>query len=178
LFGSRGEGNSFIKTSEELNRFIAGHDMSNYIIEHYMSYSREYRLHIDAVNGTCFYTCRKMLKNGTPENEKFQKHDDNCVWILENNETFEKPSNWNSIVEECVKAIKSVGLDVGAIDLRVQSELNGKGKQREAPDFIVIESCSAPSYGSITAQRYIDQLPIIARQKARQLGSYKEQVKQ
>ena len=174
LYGSRGEGNSLVKTPEDLNRFIAGHDMNNYIIEHYMSYSREYRLHIDAINNTCFYTCRKMLKNGTPENEKFQRHDDNCVWILENNEAFDKPSNWNSIVEECVKAIKSVGLDIGGIDLRVQSELNNKGKKRENVDFIVIESCSAPSFGNVTAQKYIDQLPIIARQKARQLAIYKE----
>ena len=42
-----------------------------------------------------------------------------------------------SLVDECVKALKAVGLDFGAIDLRVQSAKDSDGELREEPKFIV-----------------------------------------
>lgn len=163
LHGSRGEGNSLVKNQQELETFMRGKTLSNYIFEKYYTYSREYRIHV--TNEGCFYTCRKMLKNGTPENLKFQRHDDNCVWILETNPSFNKPVNWNEIVDDCVKALNSLGLDIGAFDVKVQSAKDQKGRNRTKCEYIIIESCSAPSFGDITAQKYIEQIPKILKRK-------------
>lgn len=161
--GSRGRGNSKIDNQEQLREFIANHDMRNYIIEQYRNFNREYRLHITEEG--CFYTCRKMLKRDTPEDKRFQRHDDNCVWIVEDNPSFNKPVNWEAIVADCVKALKSLGLDIGAFDLKVQSEKDHNDNYRENPEWIVIESCSAPSFGNITTQKYIEQIPKILTRK-------------
>lgn len=163
IFGSRGRGNSFIKTVEELQAWVKGKDLSNYIIEKYYNFVREYRLHVSK-NG-CFYTCRKMLKQDTPEDKKYQRHDDNCVWIVEENPLFDKPTNWEAIVAESVKALKSTGLDFGAIDLRAQSAKDSKGKVRPAPEFIIIEINSAPSMGDITIIKYNEELPKLINSK-------------
>ena len=163
IFGSRGRGNSFIKTVEELQAWVKGKDLSNYIIEKYYNFIREYRLHVSK-NG-CFYTCRKMLKQDTPEDKKYQRHDDNCVWIIEENPLFDKPTNWDAIIAESVKALKSTGLDFGAIDLRVQSAKDSKGKVRPAPEFIIIEINSAPSMGDITIIKYNEELPKLINSK-------------
>ena len=106
-----------------------------------------------------------MLKRDTPEEKKWYRNDDNCVWILEENENFDKPVNWVRIEEESVKALKSVGLDVGAVDLRIQSATNKKGEKRENPDFIIVEINSAPSFGDITLNKYIEELPKILLNK-------------
>jgi len=163
LYGSRGNGNTKINTEEELTAWRRGKDLSNYIFEAFYTYLREYRLHITEEG--CFYTCRKMLKRDAPEANKWQRHDDNCVWILEENEAFDKPVNWNTIVEHSVKALKSVGLDVGAVDVKVQSATKNNGTRRENPDFIIIEINSAPSFGDLTAEKYINEIPKILRRK-------------
>lgn len=164
LFGSRGTGNKKHDNAESLLKWLENHeDLSKYIIEKFYNYTREYRLHVTK-NG-CFYTCRKMLKRDTPEEKKWYRNDDNCVWILEENENFDKPVNWVRIEEESVKALKSVGLDVGAVDLRIQSATNKKGEKRENPDFIIVEINSAPSFGDITLNKYIEELPKILLNK-------------
>lgn len=158
LFGSRGRGNSKINTFEELQAWISSNkDLKNYIVEEYKSYSREYRLHVS--KDGCFYTCRKMLKRDTPEDKKFQRHDDNCVWFLEENAGFEKPVNWDDVVSECVKALRSLKLDIGAFDLKIQSAKDKNGSLRKTCDFIVIESCSAPSFGELTLSKYLEEIP-------------------
>lgn len=162
-FGSRGEGNTLLNDRAELETWMRGKTLNNYIFEKYYNYSREYRLHISAEG--CFYTCRKMLKRDAPEGNKWQRHDDNCVWILEENSQFDKPVNWNSIVEHSVKALNSVGLDVGAVDVRVQSRLDGRDRVRENPDFIIVEINSAPSFGELTEQHYLTQIPRILNRK-------------
>ena len=168
IYGSRGTGNYKIDTPKDLEAWKNGKNLKEYIVEQYKTYSREYRLHVTEEG--CFYTCRKMLKNDTPEDKKFQRHDDNCVWILEENAAFDKPVNWNAIVADCVKALKSLGLDVGAFDLKVQSAKDQKGKKRENPEWIVIESCSAPSFGKVTTERYLAEIPKILMRKAKEQG--------
>ena len=106
-----------------------------------------------------------MLKESTPQKDRWFRNDSNSVWIMEENEQFDKPVNWNEIVKECVKAIKAVGLDFGAIDLRVQSAKDSKGKVRPECDFIVVETNSAPSFGTVTLQKYIETLPKIILKK-------------
>ena len=149
----KGKGIFLINNSDELDDFVNENDSLNeYIIEKYYNYSKEYRLHV--TKDGCFYTCRKMLKEDAEE--RWHRHDMNSVWIMEENPLFEKPSNWDLIVEECVKALNAVGLDIGACDIKVQSE---KGRDRGGnPEFIVLEINSAPSFGLVTIEKYEEQL--------------------
>jgi carbamoylphosphate synthase large subunit len=159
-FGSRGTGNTLIKSAGEFSKWIANKQLNHYIFEQYYNYVREYRLHIDSED--YFYACRKMLKQDAPTEDRWHRHDSNCVWIMENNENFDKPVNWSEIVKHSIMALNSVGLDVGAVDVRVQSSLDGKNNKRTNPDFIIIEINSAPSFGSVTAEKYTERLYQIA----------------
>lgn len=163
-FGSRGRGNTLCKGVDKLLEEIRGKDKSNYIIEKFYNYNREYRLHVTSEG--CFYTCRKMLKENTPEKDRWFRNDSNSVWFMDNNPQFDRPVNWDNIVAECVKALNSVGLDFGACDLRVQSSKNDKGGIRENPDFIIVEINSAPSFGEQTLQHYLEEIPKIIKRKA------------
>lgn len=161
IFGSRGRGNTLLKSVDEIKNHFANKDLSHYIIESFYNYSKEYRLHVSELG--CFYTCRKMLKNDTPPEKRWYRNDSNSSWIMEDNPMFEKPSNWNEVVASCVEALKAVGLDVGAFDLKIQSE---KGeKKREKVDYIVIESNSAPAFGDITLQKYKEEIIKIINHK-------------
>lgn len=165
-FGSRGEGNTLLKTEGELKAFIKGKNLSHYIFEKFYNYTREYRLHINSDG--CFYTCRKMLKSDASEDASWFRNDSNCVWYLESNPNFDKPTNWDNIVEECIKALNAVGLDFGAVDLRIQSAKDKKGNVREDPDFIVVEINSAPSLNdseSVVFKKYLEVLPIMLKKK-------------
>ena len=148
-----GDGIFLINNPEELNSWKESHPRLNqYIIEEYKNFTKEYRLHVDA-NG-CFYTCRKMLKSDATD--RWHRHDSNSVWMVEENPLFERPSNWDSIVAECVKALNAVGLTIGACDVKVQTE---KGKRSGVtPDFIIMEINSAPSMGQITTQKYVEKI--------------------
>lgn len=162
--GSRGLGNTMLKTQEEFNNWIIGKTLSNYIFEKYYNYNKEYRLHVTK-NG-CFYTCRKMLRQEFREHpNSWQRHDDNCVWILEENENFDKPNNWKEIEDHCIKALISCGLDFGACDLRVQNNNDNDGNRRDNPDFIVVEINSAPSMGVVTLEKYKEILPQLLIEK-------------
>ena len=164
-FGSRGEGNTLIETLDDMKVFLKKNSTqeTSFVFEKYYSYSKEYRLHITADG--CFYTNRKRLKKETPEADRWYINDHNCVWFLEESPEFEKPSCWKSIIEESVKALKSVGLDVGAVDVRVQNETSAKGTKRKSVDFIIIEINSAPSFGEGTLTKYLNELPRVLKNK-------------
>lgn len=168
IHGSRGTGNSLVNNQQELTQWMQGKTLSNYIFEKYYTYSREYRIHVTSEGA--FYACRKMLKRDTPEEKRFQRHDDNCVWIVEENQAFDKPVNWDLIVSDCVKALNAVGLDIGAFDLKVQSANDSKGRPRTSPEWIIIESCSAPSFGTITTQKYLQEIPKLLKRKYERKG--------
>lgn len=165
-FGSRGKGNTLVKTQGEFDAFMKGRDSNHYIFEKFYNYTREYRLHVNEEG--CFYTCRKMLKSDAPENASWFRNDSNCVWYLETNSSFDKPTNWDSVVKDSVKALKAVGLDFGAVDLRIQSAKDGKGKVRENPDYIVVEINSAPGMNdnnSVVFKKYTEVLPVMLKKK-------------
>lgn len=148
----KGNGIYMFKEPWEVEKFMETINPKDYIMEQYLNYSKEYRLHV--TKDGCFYTCRKMLKEDAEE--RWHRHDMNSVWIMEENPLFEKPSNWDLIVEECVKALNAVGLDIGACDIKVQSE---KGRDRGGnPEFIILEINSAPSFGNQTLIEYEKQL--------------------
>lgn len=160
--GSRGTGNYLISTKDELDKFLKSksENLSNYIVEEFKRYVVEYRLHVS--NEGCFYACRKVLKNTTPKDERFQRHDDNCSWLLESNPKFNKPENWNEIVEHCIKALKTINADVLAFDVKCTSTKEAQNKKCK---FIIIESCSAPSFGVVTLEKYKEELLKIIKNK-------------
>lgn len=160
FYGSRGQGNTKIDSLEDMKEWSKDKTLTNYIYEVFHNYAREYRLHISKEG--CFYACRKMMKSDTPDDKKWFRNDANCVWVREDSESnlFDKPINWENIIEHCVRALTSVGLDFGACDLRVQSAKSGTN-----PHFIVVEINSAPSFGTITEQKYINYLPKLLQLK-------------
>lgn len=163
IYGSRGTGNIKHDNVESLQQWLVGKDTTNYIFEKFYNFSREYRLHVSE-NG-CFYTCRKMLKRDTPAEAKWYRNDDHCVWIMQENELFDQPVNWDDVVAQSVNALKAVGLDFGAVDLRIQSATTAKGKVRDVPEFIVVEINSAPSFGEVTEVKYLEELPKLLTNK-------------
>lgn len=166
IYGSRNKGNSLIKCPVEFKAkldTIPENKFNNYIVEEFFSGEREYRLHV--TRHGCFYTCRKALKQDVQEDKKWFRNDSNSVWLLEENPAFNKPVNWNAIIEECVKALNAVGLDFGAVDLRVQSANTKKGKVRENPIFKVIEINSAPSFGEVTSVKYKEEIIKIVNER-------------
>ncbi len=169
-FGSKGKGNTLIKSQEELNTWIQGKTLSNYIFEKFMNYGHEFRLHV--TEDGCFYACRKALKKDVPEDQKWRRHDDICVWFLEESPEFYKPNSWNNIVEDCVKALKSVGADLLSFDVRVQTPTDKDGSKRQNQDYILLECNSASSMDngtgelSVCAKKYIAEIPKIIIRKA------------
>lgn len=153
LTGSRGRGLYLMENANQALEWFRSHGYGNHIIEKYYNYNREYRLHVSK-NG-CFYTNRKMLRQDAEQ--RWYRNDSNCTWILETNPLFNKPNNWDAIVEECVKALNAVGLDIGACDVRVASN---------SDNFIICEINSAPSFGEITAQKYEAEINRLIQQLA------------
>ena len=153
IYGQKAIGMVKIDNEEGLVAFLTK-GTKGYYYEIFHNYSKEYRLHVSK-NG-CFYTNRKMLK--TDATERWFRNDSNCVWFLEENSQFDKPSNWEMIEEHCVKALKAVGLDIGACDVRVQASTTSKGTKRDFSDFIIIEINSAPAFGEITGEKYVKEI--------------------
>ena len=173
-YGSKGKGNTLLKTHEEYLEWTSGKNLSNYIFEKFMNFGHEFRLHV--TEDGCFYTCRKALKQDVPEDQKWRRHDDICVWFLESNENFHKPNSWNDIVSDCVKALKAVGADLLSFDVRVQTPRDKDGNLRPYQEYILLECNSASSMDngtgevSVCAQKYIDEIPKIIIRKAKQNG--------
>jgi len=159
IYGSRGYGITKIKNPPELNEFLENEYNDSYYFEKYYKYLREYRIHVTELGA--FYTCRKMLKTNTPENLKFVRNNNNCVWFLESNPKFNKPINWDIIEKQCVNALKAVGLDIGACDVRVAAYPDEDGYHY----FKIIEINSAPSFGENTAKEYLKIIPLIIKNK-------------
>lgn len=165
-FGSRGEGNYLLNDRAALEQWMKGKTLSHYIFERFMKFAREYRLHVTEQG--CFYTCRKMLRTDCPDEERWHRHEDNSVWITEENAQFDKPKSWASIEADCVKALKAVGLDVCSFDVKVTSNKNKDGKDVTENDWILLECNSASRFGTITAKKYIEIVPKIFEYKMKQ----------
>lgn len=171
LYGSKGQGNTLIHSEAELREWVSGKTLSQYIFEKYLPYSLEYRLHVTADG--YFYTNRKAMRTDTPEEERWHYHDSTCVWLLETNPNFKRPTCWNQIVDHCIRALNEIGADLLSFDVKVQNDTVG-GRQRPMQDFIILECNSASSLGDpndlsragICAEKYIEEIPRIIRRKA------------
>jgi glutathione synthase/RimK-type ligase-like ATP-grasp enzyme len=99
-FRSRGQGMVYIENEKELLDIISKSKGNNNVyFEEYFNGTREYRFHVSALG--CFYTCRKMRKEGAEQRWFFNSS--NSVWILEENPLYNKPTTFNEIVKECQK---------------------------------------------------------------------------
>ena len=172
-YGSKGKGNTLIKTAQELDEWLKTHSPSNYIYEKFMNYGHEFRLHVTEEG--CFYACRKALRADVPEDQKWRRHDDICVWFLETNESFFKPNSMNDIEADCVKALKAIGADILSFDVRVQSPKDKDGRPREYQDYILLECNSASSMDngtgelSVCAKKYIDEIRKVIIYKSKKI---------
>lgn len=172
LYGSRGIGNTKIDDEHHLENWSNGKNISNYIFEKFYNYLYEYRIHVTTEG--YFYTCRKALKRDSDENSKWRRHKDNSVWLLEENENFNKPNSWNDIINDCLNSLKTIGADILSFDVKVQSKIKG-GESRKYQDYILLECNSASSMQSdseisICAKKYIEQIPLIILNKSLKLG--------
>lgn len=154
LFGQGGVGNTMHKTQKSLEDWMKGKDLSNYIFEEYYNYAREYRLHV--TQDECFLSWRKLRKKDSKDRWYFNSN--NCVWIGEDNPLFDKPINWEEIKQESIKACKAVGLDICAIDVRIQSAHDEDGNERKTCDYIILETNSAASLGIKGTEAYYNQI--------------------
>lgn len=151
-FGSRGRGNYLINSREEMANLLSSNkELSRYIVEEYCKYSREYRIH--STKNNTFYVLRKMLREDVPKADRWIRNDSTCVWILDTNSSFDTPVNWKEITDMCTKAINTVGLDLGAVDVKVQSASTKKGRRKRC-EFSILETNSAPSFGDLTLNHY------------------------
>src|SRR6185295_12245911 len=99
---------------------------------------------------------RKRLRNDVPKEKRWVRNDSTCVWITEytqekaangdfirftnqDSPDFDKPSNWDEIIEECKKALKSIGGDLLAVDVKAQGNKDNKGRKRPKVDFYILE---------------------------------------
>ena len=151
-FRSRGAGMVLIKDQKQLTEQLkknAGN--GNVYFEEFFNGSKEYRLHISELG--CFYTCRKVRKEGAEERWFFNSSNSN--WLLESNPKFDKPKTFDKMIEECKKGLRALGLDFGAFDVRVKKD----------GTFVILEANSAPSFGDLTAKKYLEHIPLIVKNK-------------
>lgn len=70
---------------------------------------------------------------------------------------FDKPTNWDEIVADCIKALKYMQLDIAAFDVKCTRD----GR------FILLESNSAPALGEQGIEKYKNELKKIINDKLR-----------
>jgi len=135
ICGFQGKGMVLINNDTELADFCRTHTPQNFFIELFFNLNSEFRIH--ATQDEVFMTWRKLRKQDAKEKWFFNSH--NCNWVNEQHELFQKPGNWKQICDEAIKAVRSVGLDISAVDVRVST--------KDPSQFIVLETNSGPSLG-------------------------------
>lgn len=151
---SRGRGMVKLADRAALTAFLSekASTLSNYTFEQFMNMHKEYRIH--ATEDGIFYACRKLRRDDTPEADRWFFNSTNCNFKIVTPEL--EPANWQTISAELVKALKALKMDIAGFDVRVN---------REANDFTIIEANSACSFGTITGQKYMEEIPKILKRK-------------
>jgi len=156
ICGFKGHGMVKIDNVEQMTEFLSKR-LPDYYWEQYFNGSAEYRLHV--TEDGCFMAWRKLRKADTPDDRRWYFNSDHCNWVGEDHELFNKPSNWDEMIAASVNALKSVGLDIGSIDLRCQTP------KIKNPAFIVVEVNSAPSLGIKGLEMYRTEIAKIITKK-------------
>lgn len=152
IVGFKGHGMRLIENVDQLREFIRTHNNS-YFIEKFYNFAREYRIH--ATRDHAFLSWRKLRRADATERWFFNST--NCNWVGESHELFQRPDNWLELEAAAVNAVRAVGLDIGAVDIRVQSRNN--------PDYIVCEVNSAPALGDAGVEAYRNEIRSIILNK-------------
>ena len=158
IYGFKGIGMVKIDSEEDLIEFMQENGIKGYYFEVFKNYSREYRIHCSQEE--VFMVWRKLRKSDA-ENRWFF-NSENCNWVGVDHELFNKPVNWDKICEDCIKALREIGLDLGSFDVRVQSSV------KKNPRYILIEVNSAPALGELGLSKYKEQLIKIFNKKHEQ----------
>lgn len=123
--------------------------------ESMMNYAREYRLHM--TQEKCFMSWRKLRRADAEQRYFFNST--NCNWVGEDHELFDRPTNWDTVVEDCKKAMRATGLDIGCFDVRIQSS------SKAEPKYILVECNSAPALGEAGLEAYRTNIKEIIEKK-------------
>lgn len=156
ILGFKGKGMLKFDNKEEYEDFRKNTNKAGYYLEVFHNYSREYRIHM--TQKECIMSWRKLRKSETPKEQRWFFNSSNCNWVGEGHELFRKPNNWDNIIEDCRKAMISVGLDIGSFDVRVQSTNNN-------PKYVLIEVNSAPALGEKGVEVYVETINKLIEEK-------------
>ena len=156
VFGFQGRGMELIHNEDELNEWKNKHNPDGFFFEKFYDYAREYRLHVADKVGV-FLSWRKLRTKEAKERWFFNSINSN--WVGENHELFDKPKCWKAMEEAAINCIKATGLDIGAVDIRVQSN------KQANPQFIVCEINSAPALGKEGIIKYKEVISQLIEQK-------------
>jgi len=148
IYGFKGKGMVKLDNEEQYHEYANSTYINDCYFEEYKNFGKEYRIH--ATQDEVFLSWRKMRK--LEAEEKWFFNSTNCNWISEDNELFEKPEIWDLMCQHAIKAIKSTGLNIGAVDVRCK--MNPKNES----DFIVCEVNSAPELGEVGTIKYFEIL--------------------
>ena len=143
VVGFKGHGMFLVNNEQELRDNLPIIRQGRFL-EHFHNFAREYRLH--CTQDECFMAWRKLRKENSKERWFFNSL--NCNWVSPAHELFDRPSDWDRVVASSIAAMKAVGLDIGAVDVRIQSN-----KHKE-PAYIICEVNSAPALGDQGAAMY------------------------
>jgi len=161
VVGFKGHGMRLLNNSEELRNFIHSNN-SGFFIEKFYNYAREYRLHVAKDIGV-FMSWRKLRTADTTERWFFNSTNSN--WISPEHELFDRPSCWKKMEKAAIDALESTGLDIGAVDIRVQSN------SKKDPKFIVCEINSAPALGEQGVQIYRNTIKQLINLKKHEISN-------
>lgn len=155
VYGYKGIGMVKLDSLEQLEEFCKNTNLTGYYFEKFYNYAREYRFH--ATQDHVFLRWRKLRTSEATERWFF--NNSNCNWIGENNELFTLPEALRSEIDmQCINAMRAVGLDIGAIDIRVS----------RSNEFIVLEVNSAPRMGNISNSLYAEELNTLIMSKIKE----------
>lgn len=149
IMGKKGIGMQVIVSTDAMNEFIENNSLKEYFFEKFYNYGREYRIHT-SIASPSFMIWRKLRRNDSEE--KWYFNNDNCNWVSPEHELFDAPPNLDEIVKNCQQALISVGLDIGACDVRIQTS------KHNPPSYIICEVNSGPSLGEKGVLVYRDEI--------------------
>lgn len=158
IFGFQGHGMELIKNEQELKNWLDKHrSLDGWYFEKFYNYAREYRLHVARYCGVIL-SWRKLRTKDAESRWFFNSLNSN--WVGTDHGLFDKPKCWSAMEKAAIDCIEATGLDIGAVDIRVQSNT------QEDPKFIVCEINSAPALGDLGIEVYKDTISKIIKNKA------------
>jgi len=130
---------------DELNNIFRSRRWEIFYWTEYTPCDREFRVHVSRYKLSPVFACEKVARREAT----WKRNLGSCTFVKK----FDKPVGWNRIVSVCRKALRTVGLDIGGVDVGYNS-VSGK--------VYVIEVNSAPGMRGNTRRAYEKELNKIA----------------